>query len=49
MTDIDAESYDAIAKESCQSRIMGLLYFIKNVEPLLVKIKADLSKYLMSK
>lgn len=28
---------------------MSLLYFIKAVEPLLVKIKTDLSKYLMAK
>jgi hypothetical protein len=28
---------------------MSLLFFVKAVEPLLIKIKTDLSKYLMSK
>ena len=28
---------------------MSLLYFIKAVEPILIKIKTDLSRYLMSK
>lgn len=49
VTDVDVENADALAKDSAQSRITSLLFFIKAVEPLLVKIKTDLSKYLMSK
>jgi len=49
ITDIDMDSVDAMAKDSANSRIMSLLFFVKAVEPLLVKIKTDLSKYLMSK
>jgi hypothetical protein len=49
ITDIDMDAMDAMAKDSANSRIMSLLFFVKAVEPLLVKIKTDLSKYLMSK
>lgn len=49
VTDIDLESQDSLSKDSANSKIMSLLFFVKAVEPLLVKIKTDLSKYLMSK
>lgn len=49
VTDTDVESADTMTKDSAASRITSLLFFIKAVEPLLVKIKTDLSKYLMSK
>jgi hypothetical protein len=49
VTDIDLDAIESAAKDSAQSRITSLLFFIKAVEPLLVKIKGDLSKYLMSK
>lgn len=49
VTDVDVDGADMTSKDSAQSRITSLLFFIKAVEPLLVKIKTDLSKYLMSK
>jgi len=49
VTDIDLDNVDPSTKDSAQSRITSLLFFIKAVEPLLIKIKGDLSKYLMSK
>jgi hypothetical protein len=49
VTDTDIDSVDLIEKEKSISRITSFLMFVKNVEPILLKIKADLSKYLMSK
>ncbi len=49
VTDTDIDSVDLIEKEKSISRITSFLMFVKNVEPVLTKIKADLSKYLMSK
>jgi hypothetical protein len=49
ITDTDVDSIDLFAKESCASRITSFLFFVKKVEPILVRIKNDLSKYLMSK
>lgn len=49
VTDIDMDARDSLEKDACASRITSLLFFVKAVEPLLVKIKNDLSKYLMSK
>jgi len=49
VTDIDIDTRDAVDRDGCQARITSLLFFVKAVEPLLVKIKNDLSKYLMSK
>jgi len=40
---------DFYVKEQVGSKIMSLLHFVKAVEPLLIKIKNDLSKYLMAK
>jgi sorting nexin-1/2 len=49
ITDCDVESVDTLERDQAASRITSLLFFIKTVEPLLQKIKQDLSKYLMSK
>ena len=49
ITETDVENVDALEKDQAASRITTLLFFIKTVEPLLNKIKSDLSKYLMSK
>lgn len=49
VTDIDLDQVEPSSKDSAQSRITSLLFFVKTVEPLLVRIKTDLSKYLMSK
>lgn len=49
ITDIDIETMDFYQKEGLSSKITSMLFFIKGIEPLLIKIKNDLSKYLMSK
>lgn len=49
ITDIDIDTMDFYVKESLTSKITSMLFFIKSVEPLLIRIKNDLSKYLMSK
>lgn len=49
ITDIDIDSLDFYSKEALNAKITSMLFFIKSIEPLLIKIKNDLSKYLMSK
>lgn len=49
ITDVNIENFDVYSKESANTKITNMLYFIKSVEPLLLRIKTDLSKYLMSK
>lgn len=49
ITDIDIDTMDFYTKEGLTSKITSMLFFIKSIEPLLIKIKNDLSKYLMSK
>lgn len=49
VTDTNVDDADVMTKDSAASRITQLLFFIKSVEPLLIKIKNDLSKYLMAK
>lgn len=49
ITECDVDSVDTLERDQAASRITTLLFFIKTVEPLLQKIKQDLSKYLMSK
>jgi hypothetical protein len=49
ITDTDVDAVDLFTKESCGSKITSFLFFVKKVEPILVRIKNDLSKYLMSK
>jgi hypothetical protein len=49
ITDVNIDGLDVYSKEGANSKITNLLYFIKSIEPLLLRIKGDLSKYLMSK
>ena len=49
ITDLDITVIDFYVKETLSSKVTSLLFFIKAVEPLLIRIKNDLSKYLMAK
>lgn len=49
ITDTDIDNVDLYTKETLGSKILSFLHFVKNVEPLLIRIKNDLSKYLMAK
>ena len=49
ITDLDITVMDFYMKETLASKVTSLLFFVKAVEPLLIRIKNDLSKYLMSK
>ena len=49
ITDLDITVMDFYMKETLASKVTSLLFFVKAVEPLLIRIKNDLSKYLMAK
>jgi len=49
VTNTDDEKYDLMQKEILAQKIVEYCFFAKGVEPLLRKIKADLSRYLMAK
>lgn len=49
VTNTEDDKYDIMQKEAFAKKILDFLYFAKNIEPLLRKIKSDLSSYLMSK
>ena len=49
VTNTDDQKYDLMERERFANDITQYCYFARNVEPLLRKIKSDLSAYLMSK
>jgi len=49
ITDLQMETLDLYVRESAHAKINTFNIFLKQVEPILTRIKNDLSKYLMSK
>jgi hypothetical protein len=49
VTNTEDEKYDLMQKEILAQKVTEFCFFAKGIEPLLRKIKSDLSRYLMSK
>lgn len=49
VTNTDDDKFDLMQKEILAQKVTEYCFFAKGVEPLLRKIKSDLSGYLMSK